>query len=38
MDFILSLLAVVLGFVVFDLAALAWGADSRDGLHHGHRI
>jgi nitrogen fixation-related uncharacterized protein len=37
MDFILALSVIVLSLIAVDLAALAWGVDSRERLGDDHR-
>lgn len=37
MEFVLTLSVIVLGLIAFDLAALAWGVDSREWLGDDHR-
>lgn len=37
MEAIVTLLALIVGLMALDLAALRWGADSRDALPDDHR-
>lgn len=37
MEFVFALAVIILGLVAVDMAAMAWGVDSREGLGDDHR-